>query len=497
MDFMNWFPKLKLRDALIILGITILYFVSRMYYLNSLPIFVDEAIYSRWAQIALHDASWRFISLTDGKQPLFIWAAMPFLYFIKDPLIATRLVSVFCGYLTIVGLWYAGFLLKDKRTGYLAATLGLITPFLFFYDRFAVMESMLTASGIWLFNGAYLLAKTKRLDVALILGMTAGLAFLVKSPAQVFILLIPTAYVCMQEDKARFSKNNLVKYLALLVLVYILAELINNLQRLSPWMYMITRKNGDFVISPLQMLSEHPYRIWQNFVDSQRWLIAYLTLPIYLISLYGGIKLFKNTPQFFLVSAWFWGPLMVLCTTALLYRPRYLVFIVPYLLLYAVTAFPKATRSRLLILAILSIWPLRFMYQAYFTPLTMPLIKADQDYVSGWAAGNGVKEISAWLIERSHEVKKDLDVYTEGTFGLLPHGVELYTSPLSKQVKITGLYPILSVPPLLVRQNAESNKETYFILNNTQVTALPPNSEEILAFKKADDSYIRLYRIFP
>ncbi|MBP9669878.1 glycosyltransferase family 39 protein [Candidatus Woesebacteria bacterium] len=494
---MNWFPKLKLRDLWIILGITLVYFATRLYNLNSLPIFVDEAIYSRWSQIALHDASWRFISLTDGKQPLFIWVAMPFLHFIKDPLIATRLVSVFSGYLTLIGLWYAGFLLKDKRTGYLAATLGLITPFLFFYDRFAVMESMLTASGIWLFNLAYLLAKSKRLDVALILGISAGLAFLVKSPAQVFILLIPSAYLFMHEDKTRFSKANLLKYFGLLIVVYILAELINNLQRLSPWMYMITRKNGDFVISPIQMLSEHPYRIWQNFVDSQRWLIAYLTLPIYLISLYGGIKLIKNMPQFLLVSAWFWGPLMALCTTALLYRPRYLVFIVPYLLLYAVNVFPKRTKDRLLILAVLSIWPIRFMYQAYMAPLTMPLIKADQDYVSGWAAGNGVKEISAWLVQRSHEVQKDLDVYTEGTFGLLPHGVELYTSDLSKQVKITGLYPILSVPPLLVRQNAEINKETYFILNNTQVTTLPPNSEEILSFKKADDSYIRLYRIFP
>ena len=91
----------------------------------------------------------------------------------------------------------------------------------------------------------------------------------------------------------------------------------------------------------------------------------------------------------------------------------------------------------------------------------------------------------------------DLDVYTEGTFGLLPHGVELYTSPLTNRVKITGIYPVVDIPPLAVRQNAEAHPETYFILNNTQVKALPPNSEEILSFKKADDSYIRLYRIFP
>lgn len=494
---MNWFPKLKLRDYIIIFCLIAVYFVSRLYHLTSLPIFVDEAIYSRWAQIGLHDPVWRFISLTDGKQPLFMWFSMPFLHFFKDPLYATRLTSVISGFFTIVGMWYAGFLLKDKRTGYVAAALGIITPFLFFYDRFAVVESLLTASGIWLFVLSLILAQTKRLDVALITGMTGGLAFLIKSPAQIFILLLPVAYLFLVSDKSRFNKGNLLKYLLLLVVVVVLSQIINNIQRLSPWMYMITQKNGDFVISPLKMLVEHPYRIWQNFVDSQRWLIAYLTLPIYAFAVYGAIKLMKNFSNFMVISAWFWGPLFALCTTALLYRPRYLVFITPFILLYAALAFPPKTKHRLAILTFMAIWPIRFMYQAYFTPLTMPLIKADQDYVSGWAAGNGVKEISAWLVQRSHEVKKDLDVYTEGTFGLLPHGVELYTSDLTKQVKITGLYPIMSVPPLLVRQNAEINKETYFILNNTQVTALPPNSVEILAFKKADDSYIRLYQIFP
>jgi 4-amino-4-deoxy-L-arabinose transferase-like glycosyltransferase len=497
MDFMQWFPKLKTRDILILLGITLIYFATRIYHLTSLPIFVDEAIYSRWSQIGLYDASWRFISLTDGKQPLFVWFAMPFLNFIKDPLFATRLASVVCGYFTILGLWYAGFLLKDKRTGYLAAALGLITPFLFFYDRFAVMESMLTASGIWLFNISYLLAKSKRLDVALILGLSAGLAYLVKSPAQAFIILIPAAYILLFEDKTRFGKKQLLKYAGLLIVVYVLAEVINNIQRLSPWMYMITRKNGDFVISPLQMLKDHPYRIWQNFMDSQRWLVAYLTAPIYLFAILGAYKMSKTLDKFLLVSAWFWVPLFALITTALLYRPRYLVFIVPYLLLYASYAFPSSTKNRLLVLGVLAIWPLRFMYMGYTTPLTMPLVKADWDYVSGWASGNGVKEISEWLVKRVKETREDAYVYTEGTFGLLPHGLELYTSQRSKKIQITGLYPVNEVPPLAVKQKSEESKETYFIINNTQVKSLPPNSTEIMSFKKADDSYIRLYQISP
>ena len=74
------------------------YFVLRLIFLSRLPIFTDEAIYLRWAQIALNDAAWRFISLTDGKQPMFVWAAMVLMKFIHDPLVAGRLVSVATGF---------------------------------------------------------------------------------------------------------------------------------------------------------------------------------------------------------------------------------------------------------------------------------------------------------------------------------------------------------------------------------------------------------------
>jgi hypothetical protein len=256
---------------------------------------------------------------------------------------------------------------------------------------------------------------------------------------------------------------------------------------------MISAKNSDFVISPIKMITEHPYRIWQNFADSQRWLIAYLTLPIYGLSLIGLMKLIKDMPKFLLVSAWFFGPLTALITTALLYRPRYLVFITPYLLLYVLYSLPKSTKSRLIILALLALAPLNFMYQAYKTPLTMPLIKADWDYVSGWASGNGVKEIAEYVQNRAEEGKQ-IVVGTEGTFGLLPHGIELYTSG-TPGLTITGYYPIKEIPPLDLLSKVRYDNEVYFVLNNTQVSSVPDGLVEVASYKKADDSYIRLYRL--
>jgi len=493
----KFWPDFTRKQWYLVLALVLAYLATRLFHLTSLPIFVDEAIYSRWSQIALHDASWRFISLTDGKQPLWVWASMLPLKLISDPLFATRLTSVVSGLFTLLGVIYTGYLLGNKKIGLITAFLVLTSPFLFFYDRFAVMESMLAASGVWLLNLGILLSLTLRLDVALILGLFGGLALLVKSPALIYMLLIPVSYPLLTTHKLK-SKSTL-QFATLFLISLGLAAVIYNIQRLSPWMHMISDKNNDFVISPIRMITEHPFRIWQNFADSMNWLASYITFPVLLVAILGAGMLYRTEKKyFFVVSAWFWGPLMATVMMAMLFRPRYILFAAPFVLFYAAYALSKLEGKKLAFaLSALTLLPLNFMYRAYFTPLSIPLIKADSDYVSGWAAGNGVKEISDWLVNHALETKSELDVFTEGTFGLLPHGLELYTSPRTTHVRISGLYPIMAIPPLSVRQNAEVNTETYFILNNTQVRDLPPNSTEILSFKKADESYIRLYRISP
>ena len=89
-DFMK-----KNKNYLYLGIILVFYFISRLVNLNSLPVFGDEAIYVRWAQIIKSVDTLRFIPLTDGKQPLFMWLNAATLKFIVDPLIAGRIISVF------------------------------------------------------------------------------------------------------------------------------------------------------------------------------------------------------------------------------------------------------------------------------------------------------------------------------------------------------------------------------------------------------------------
>src|SRR3972149_7168662 len=130
--------------------IVILALGLRVYNLNSLPVFGDEAIYLRWAQVMRADPTLRFLPLSDGKQPLFMWAVIPFFKIFSDPLIAGRIVSVFSGLGTVIGIFVLTQLLfKSRKMSLLASLIYAISPFSIFFDRLALADSMLSMFGVW------------------------------------------------------------------------------------------------------------------------------------------------------------------------------------------------------------------------------------------------------------------------------------------------------------------------------------------------------------
>src|SRR5262249_36256092 len=92
------------RFFLFVLLVGFAYVVSRLLYLGSLPVFVDEGIHIGWAQ---HTplSGW-----VDGKW-LYIIIAYPFELLPLDPLIAIRLLAVLSGLLTLAAYIRIGTLL--------------------------------------------------------------------------------------------------------------------------------------------------------------------------------------------------------------------------------------------------------------------------------------------------------------------------------------------------------------------------------------------------
>src|SRR4030042_5714603 len=112
------------------LGIVLVFFLLRLVNFTILPIFADEAIYIRWSQVMRTEPTLRFIPLSDGKQPLFMWLTIPFLKIFSDPLLAGRALSTLAGFGSLIGIAFITWLLfKDKRLVLISSFLYAVLPF--------------------------------------------------------------------------------------------------------------------------------------------------------------------------------------------------------------------------------------------------------------------------------------------------------------------------------------------------------------------------------
>ncbi|MBI2195608.1 MAG: glycosyltransferase family 39 protein [Candidatus Levybacteria bacterium] len=221
------------------------YLFLRLYNIMSLPLFTDEAIYVRWSQIARFDASWRFISLTDGKQPSFVWLTMTIMRFVDDPLLAGRLVSVIAGLATMIGLYLLGReLFKNKWIGLVSSFLYLIFPMALVYDRMALYDSLVGMFMVWSLYLTVLLVRTVRPDVALILGMVIGGGVLTKTSAFFSVPLLFATYLIF--DWRQKANERLPKLVGLSLTAIIMAFAFYSILRLSPFYHIISDKPSVF-----------------------------------------------------------------------------------------------------------------------------------------------------------------------------------------------------------------------------------------------------------
>ena len=127
------FIKKNIGVILLVIFISALYFALRIPNLTYQPIFADEAIYIRWAQVMKSEPTLRFVSLSDGKTPLFMWMMIPLFKVFNDPVFAGRILSVFAGFATLVGVLILGWVFFRKSIGIWAAFLMAVTPFFVFF----------------------------------------------------------------------------------------------------------------------------------------------------------------------------------------------------------------------------------------------------------------------------------------------------------------------------------------------------------------------------
>lgn len=494
--------KILRLDILISITLLALYLITRLLNLKILPIFTDEAIYSYWSQVALNDPENRFISLIDGKQPLFIWIGALYQALFKDPLVAMRLVSVTSGLFSTVGLFFLSKELFSKKVGYIASFLYIILPFTLLYDRMALFDSFLTMLGIWAIFFSIKLGKEVRLDWALITGSLIGFAQITKSSGNFFLYFLPFTLVFFNFKKSK--KLQFIRLLFLFALVFVISLVIYNSLRLSPFFYIIARKNLEFIRS-FQEVWDKPFEYSvSNFNAIVAWLKTYMGIPLFILwPASVGWAIFKKNKSAIYLTILFAIPLLAEVFFNKVLYPRFMLFYFPFIIILIaflslefLEKFSKYKKILWVLLIIFCIQPIINSYYLITNPLKANIPDAEVfQYRDDWPAGYGVEDVIEILKRESQNDK--IYIGTEGTFGLYPFALNIYFFK-NDNVHISSYWPVDSnlIPKEII--DYSKNNKTYFIFNESQKEITNPQLKLVTKYKKGNgNSYMRLYEVNP
>ena len=449
--------------------IVLVLFFFRLYNLTILPVFADEAIYIRWSQVMRAEETLRFLPLSDGKQPLFMWVVIPFLKIFSDPLFAGRFVSVASGFGTLVGVGVLTYLLfKSRRAALAASLIYAVSPFTFFFDRLALVDSSLTMFGVWTFIFAYLAVTRERLDFAMLAGFALGGAWLTKSPALFFALLLPALWIFVKSPK------NLFKVIPLTIVTWVIGYGMYNILRLGPNFSLIAARNLDY-IWPFGHFLTSPLDPLKPFVDrSFEWIRMMGPWPVMVMWLLGYVVNWKkNWKQMIVLTAWFLVPIVIQSEFAKVFTARYILFSIPFLIILAASAFIEERKKRVNALVFVLAF---FVAQAFIfnrwliiNPEKANLPRSERSgYLEEWTAGYGIAEIAQFAKgQYLKNPNEKIVIGTEGFFGTLPDGLQIYLND-RPEITVIGVGLNFDTLHTSLIESKKSGNKTYLVVNKSR-----------------------------
>ncbi|WP_232280222.1 ArnT family glycosyltransferase [Roseiflexus castenholzii] len=403
----------------VLLLLCILFLTTRLPGLLTLPLFNDEAIYLYRAQ--QFPAQLEF-TVHDGKLIhellLAALARLPW-----DPLLTGRILSVLCGWLTVVGLWLSGRIIGDRTAGLFAGLLYILSPLAIIHDRLAIPDAMLGSIA------GFLLAASLRLTLlpqpnrwhAAGVGALGALATLVKLPG-LFLFALP-ALIIVTSAATPERRHQQWALLRTVLIMTLLAP-----ASFAPFNYggAENHKVGVFNLA-LQI-----ERLTDNVRQIGEWLA--LTLPLPTLALIGlGLSQRPTRRLILTLVAAACVFCMALATIGSVLYPRYILPAWPLLLVVAgvglsrLCHLPVALRGAGIAIALINaIWGSFFAIQYAQNPAQAPLTTADRhQYIETWTAGYHLDEITL-LLHTEAEQKGDIALLSPLQPRLIHIGPKVY-----------------------------------------------------------------------
>jgi len=499
----NFVRKHKV-EIIVLFGLVVAYFVLRLPNLTLQPIFADEAIYIRWAQVIKSEPTLRFLPLSDGKTPLFMWIMIPLFKIFSDPLFAGRFLSVISGFFTLLGIFFLTRKVFNSTAALWAGLIYTITPYTFFFDRMALVDSMESSFTVWIIYLAIVVVRKMRLDLAMILGYLLGGAVLTKTPGMLNSLMVPVSILAFK--RSGVDKYWLVKLVLLWGVAVVIALVMYNLLRLGPNFHLLSSRNADYMFSPFELTGRPLDPFIPHFHDISDWFPKLFTWPILLLIAFGLGSIVKTKNKLgWIVFLWAIIPMLLSMAFLKTFTARYLLTSVAPLLVIAgygaaevsrlVKVSPVPQGIKILVLVIILVFlPLRFDYQLVKNPPPDSLPKEERiGYFEDWTAGYGLKQIANYLIDQKKS--GPVVVGTAGYFGTLPDGIYIYLD--KSQISVIGSSATVSAK---LRESAKDHP-TFFVGNKKELEKSAKDLKLIMEFPKSSQTGLPdasvLYQVLP
>lgn len=378
--------------------------VLRLIRVRAMPVFNDEAIALRWAQVTRSSWAHAFATpLRDPKPPLQTILLALFVRLGNDPVLVGRCVSaVIAMATTYILALLADELFPDRRPGVIVACLAACSPFLAFHQRLATVDALFFLESIVVL---WLALRARPL-------FGAGLGLALETRGVFSILLAPVAAL------ASYKRDRSVRTAAL---GFLIAGLL--------WLPYLTAQPSAYAQGILpqlrrRILYQSQFHAIGISLDPLVWLWTYLTPPVLIAAIAGFVYLTIRREWHVLSLLGTWT--LALLLPALLGGVRYSRYALPAAapLLIAAAWCLTHFRWKALAVAIVLLWPLYDVINATVDWRSQTLTNADRyQYIDGWPAGGATEQAVAWLTARAHE--SPIDVVTTNEWGLPADGVWL------------------------------------------------------------------------
>ncbi|OGM10448.1 hypothetical protein A2159_00530 [Candidatus Woesebacteria bacterium RBG_13_34_9] len=271
--------------------------------------------------------------------------------------------------------------------------------------------------------------------------------------------------------------NKLSVFIFLFTFTYVISYGLYNILRLGPNFQMISIRNADYIF-PLKHVFENildPFR--PNLIKSFGWFYIMgpgILLFIFAIGLLSSFNNYKK--QFLIIFSWGVLTTLIQAEFAKVFTARYIFFSLPFIFIISAVGykFRKYKVIKTILILIFILGSLKNDYLMIKDIENMSLPESERSgYLEEWTAGTGIKEIANYLKEKyQNDPNKKIVVGTEGYFGTLPDGLQLYLNDIP-QITVIGVGIDLNAVPNSLLESKKAGNETYLVINASRLLVKP------------------------